>query len=94
MCDLSDYEDIRIYGQWRGILENELEMWHRDYLPVHGTVLDLGAGCGETVFWRIAETEWTMVDTRLSEACLLKGEKALLHWDCLVNHTGIMRDVN
>lgn len=49
MCQLSDYDQLRIYGQWYGILQNELEMWHRDYLPVHGTVLDLGAGCGETV---------------------------------------------
>lgn len=30
------------------LLETELERWHDEYLPVRGTVLDLGAGCGET----------------------------------------------
>lgn len=43
-------------------------------------------------FWRVSETDWLMIDSRLSEACMLKGEKALIHWDCLVNHTGIMRN--
>lgn len=53
-CQLSDYSAIRVYGQWYGILQNELERWHRDYLPVHGTVLDIGAGCGETVYFYLA----------------------------------------
>ncbi|HEV2119228.1 MAG TPA: class I SAM-dependent methyltransferase [Candidatus Bathyarchaeia archaeon] len=33
------------------MVEQELEGWHDWYLPVEGTVLDVGAGCGETAFF-------------------------------------------
>ena len=35
------------------MLESELALWHRAYLPIpdNATVLDLGAGCGETAFF-------------------------------------------
>lgn len=48
----------------------------------------------DKAFWRLADVDWSILDTRLSEACMLQGQKAVLHWDCLVNHTGIMRDVH
>jgi SAM-dependent methyltransferase len=32
-------------------VETELQRWHEWYLPVGHTVLDLGAGCGETAFF-------------------------------------------
>lgn len=35
----------------RGLIVNELEWWHETYLPpqgIRGTVIDIGAGCGET----------------------------------------------
>ena len=32
-------------------LATELNQWHTQYLPVSGTVLDLGAGCGETALF-------------------------------------------
>jgi predicted RNA methylase len=49
MCSLSDYEDMELTDYSRRVLTAELDSWHSGYLPVRGTVLDLGAGCGETV---------------------------------------------
>ncbi len=53
MCKLKDFELLDILPEHRGLLEHELEAWHRDYLPVKrgATVLDLGAGCGETALF-------------------------------------------
>lgn len=40
---------MHLLPEHRIILENELNEWHRIYLPLKpGTVLDVGAGCGET----------------------------------------------
>lgn len=75
------------YGVW--VQGGELES---DYFALGFTYLP--KKLWDTVFWRVSETDWTMIDTRLSEVCMLNGKKALLHWDCLVNHTGIMRDGN
>lgn len=47
-CTMADYADLSIVHPWLSWLRTELDDWHRDYLPVHGTVLDVGAGCGET----------------------------------------------
>lgn len=47
-CGLEDYAELSIVHPWLSWLRTELHDWHRDYLPVHGTVLDVGAGCGET----------------------------------------------
>lgn len=48
MCELADFDDLLLTPYSRRLLEAELESWHTSYLPVHGTVLDVGAGCGET----------------------------------------------
>lgn len=48
MCELADFADLELTPLCRRWLEDELESWHRDYLPVAGTVLDVGAGSGET----------------------------------------------
>ena len=51
MCNLSDFDSLSMGPIHRSYVENELEMWHVAYLPVGKTVLDLGAGCGETAFF-------------------------------------------
>src|SRR5437899_4882266 len=51
MCELKDFERLELDNSHRVTLEEELELWHRFYLPVGKTVLDLGAGCGETAFF-------------------------------------------
>ena len=56
MCTLKDYEGMMILGPWATCLREELESWHQIYLPASPEklecVLDVGAGCGETVkFW-------------------------------------------
>ncbi len=51
MCSVSDYQRLNLTEYHAETVRNELEMWHRSYLPVHGTVLDVGAGCGETAFF-------------------------------------------
>jgi SAM-dependent methyltransferase len=47
MCTIKDYENMHL-GSYRNVLETELESWHEWHLPVTGTVLDIGAGAGET----------------------------------------------
>lgn len=50
MCELSDYDDLELLPLHRGLLRTELAEWHDYYLPIAegSTVLDVGAGCGET----------------------------------------------
>lgn len=47
-CSPTDYERLSLEWPWTQWLADELEWWHDDYLPARGTVLDVGAGCGET----------------------------------------------
>ncbi len=57
MCQLDDYRGLRLQNPWLQYLETELPEWHDVYLPpggLKGTVLDLGAGCGETVYFFLA----------------------------------------
>ena len=51
MCKLSDFDSLSMGPIHRSYVETELQMWHEVYLPVGKTVLDLGAGCGETAFF-------------------------------------------
>ena len=50
MCQLSDFADLHLTPYHRRLLEGELAAWHEHYLPIlpGATVLDVGAGCGET----------------------------------------------
>ena len=55
MCTLEDYSHLAMIPYCRNLLEKELVEWHKWYLPqksIEGkTVLDVGAGCGETAFF-------------------------------------------
>ncbi len=51
MCKIADYRNLKLTELHRSYVETELEQWHDWYLPVGRTVLDLGAGCGETAFF-------------------------------------------
>lgn len=52
MCKRSDFDWMELTPLSRQYLDDELEEWHRDYLPVPtGVVLDVGAGCGETAYF-------------------------------------------
>ena len=49
-CRWQDYEDLSVVWPWKGWLVAELDEWHHTYrVPEGGTVLDVGAGCGESV---------------------------------------------
>jgi hypothetical protein len=51
MCEYSDFSNLKLDPPHRKILKDELKQWHRVYLPkdgADGTVLDVGAGNGET----------------------------------------------
>lgn len=39
---------------------------------------------------RVAEVDWMMLDTRLSEQTLLQGQRAILHWDCVASHSHVL----
>ena len=52
MCKLSDFSCLLLTEERRKGLEKELDAWHKEYLPIKkGTILDIGAGCGETAFF-------------------------------------------
>ncbi len=51
MCKLSDFDSLSMGSLHRSYIETELKIWHEAYLPVGKTVLDVGAGCGETAFF-------------------------------------------
>jgi len=51
MCTLEDFRSLALTEQHRATLEGELDMWHKHYLPIGQTVLDVGAGCGETALF-------------------------------------------
>ena len=51
MCTLLDFRDLELLPQHRAWLVDELASWHESYLPVSGTVIDIGAGCGETALF-------------------------------------------
>lgn len=51
MCELKQFEHLKMDGYHQLILKNELAQWHSHYLPIDiegKTVLDVGAGNGET----------------------------------------------
>ncbi len=58
MCNLADYAHLKLSPYCRRYLETELAQWHKWYLPsksiVGKTVLDLGAGSGETAFFYLS----------------------------------------
>lgn len=41
---------------------------------------------------KVISIDWTMLDTRVSEACMLLGERPLVHWDCVAAHANIGSD--
>ena len=49
-CKLIDYFHLDLLPTYKHILEHELDDWHEQYLPVKqgATVIDMGAGCGES----------------------------------------------
>ncbi|HEV2119780.1 MAG TPA: hypothetical protein VGS11_06735, partial [Candidatus Bathyarchaeia archaeon] len=51
MCSIEDFKQLELDDDHRVTVEQELEGWHEWYLPVKSTVLDIGAGCGETAFF-------------------------------------------
>ena len=51
MCTIEDFSRIELDDEHRLAVHLELEGWHKWYLPVENTVLDIGAGCGETAFF-------------------------------------------
>lgn len=51
MCELKDFDHLKLDDYHRAVLEKELVKWHKTYLPPHRgmkVVLDVGAGNGET----------------------------------------------
>ena len=49
MCTQKDFEKLQLDDEHREFVRQELDLWHRTYLPAGEVELDVGAGCGETV---------------------------------------------
>lgn len=51
MCNEEDYKGYSFSAVRKEMIARELKSWHKQYLPVrqNGTVLDIGAGEGETM---------------------------------------------
>ena len=58
-----------------------------DYFPLGYTWMP--RRIWDLVFQRVAQVDWTMLDTRVSQECFGLGEKALVHWDCVASHANI-----
>ncbi len=69
MCELKDFERLELDNNHRLTLEQELELWHRAYLPVGKTVLDLGAGCGETAQFYLNHGAEKVISIEADSSC-------------------------
>ena len=54
MCQIRDYDGLAMTDWHRETVRLELKHWHKYPVPRGGTVLDLGAGCGETAFYYLS----------------------------------------
>ncbi len=72
MCTVSDFGSLSLDPVHRSYVETELELWHEAYLPVRGTVLDVGAGCGETAFFYLNHGASHVI-------CVESDSEAVLH---------------
>jgi len=70
MCTLEDFRQLSLTEHHRALLEGELGLWHKHYLPVGRTVLDVGAGCGETALFYLKHGAQRVI-------CIEGDEKAL-----------------
>lgn len=41
----------------------------------------------------VIDLDWTVLDTKMSTVTAMSGEKALIHWDCLANHSSILNTI-
>ncbi len=58
-----------------------------DYFPLGYTWMP--RRIWDLVFQNVAQIDWTMLDTRVSQECFRIGEKALVHWDCVCSHVSV-----
>ena len=74
MCRIEDYDGLEMDELHRDFVKLELEMWHQHYLPNGGlvgkNVLDLGAGCGETVQFFLNHGAAKVLPVEADPACI------------------------
>lgn len=91
MMSFLDY-DLELAPEWAGIIKSELPLWERYYLPVDVkdmTVLDLGAGCGETAAFYFSHGAMRVIAIEPNELAfaLLKRNAAVNGWDLVPHHS-------
>lgn len=75
MCELSDFFWMELSPKHRQLVKAELDYWHKWYIPpngIKGTVLDVGAGCGETANFYLAHGAERVI-------CIESDPQALLY---------------
>ncbi len=73
---------VLITGEWVQGGEPETEYFPLGYTWMPRKIWDL-------VFQNVATVDWTMLDTRVSQACFQQGHRALVHWDCVCSHAHV-----
>jgi SAM-dependent methyltransferase len=51
VCTREDFTQLELDDEHASYVRLELDLWHKYYLPIGKTVLDIGAGNGETAFF-------------------------------------------
>jgi len=48
---MKNFDSLKLTNTHFGYVKDELPMWHQHYYQNRGTVIDIGAGCGETAMF-------------------------------------------
>lgn len=83
MCNLQDFAHLQLDAHHAQILKDELEMWHKNYLPCGKVVLDIGAGNGETAQFYLNHGAETVIavepDAKLLDENFVNDERVIIN---------------
>ena|SRR3972149_8422349 len=90
MCTIQDYDKLKLTPLHRKFVETELDLWHKYYIPPEGvegkTILDLGAGCGETALFYLLHGAKKVICVESDKDCISLLAKNYMTNPILGNH--------